>query len=206
MFGPFRKSKIVKSTAKPVDIDELISTLGAATTVLEMQPVFPEVIRARLADVYRDASIRPASANQFHERWQPLDESHQRRFALLLSVCDVEAVQKRFAQFDADNHEKSDLLTLFHKLVTDLPLLTVDVVSQSDVRLEELARHFCAGAELPIEGETAEISTARLNSIDFGRLTQEADAARSSAEDRMTFLRKLQEEQEQSRRPRRGKW
>lgn len=206
MFGRFRKSKSPKGSIKPVNIDEVITTLGSASTDWESRVVFPELIRARLADVCRDASIRPASASAFRERWQPLDEAHQRRFGLLLSACDLEGVQQRFAQWSGNHDANNPLLALFHTLTTGLPLLTVDVVSQSDIRLEELARHFCYHAGLSIEGETDEASSTRLNEIDFARLISEADVARSSAEDRMAYLRKMQEEQEQTRRPRRGKW
>lgn len=206
MFGRFRQQKSSKGSVKPINIDEVITTLGSAAAAWETCTIFPELIRARLADVCRDALIRPASATAFREHWQPFDEAHQRRFGLLLSVCDLETVQSRFAQWAGSHNQSNVLLTLFHTLTTGLPLLTIDVVSQSDVRLEELARHFCKHAELPIAGETTDASTARLSEIDFARLIAEADAARSSAEDRMAYLRKMQEEQEQTRRPRRGKW
>ena len=57
-----------------------------------------------------------------------------------------------------------------------------------------------------MKGERDAQSKKRLNDIDFGRLMREAEAARSSATERMAFLRELQEKEEATRRPRRAKW
>jgi len=123
-------------------------------------------------------------------------------------TCGLEAngVESAFAKQCGESKQAATPLHLLSDLSRRLNLLDFDVLANSDVRLEELSRHFCASWTINIEGESAAASAKRLHQIDFGRLMKEADAARSSAEERMAYLRKLQEEEEETRRPRRGKW
>lgn len=190
----------------PIDLDELITTFGGAVGFWETQPEAEVLARARLADACRDAGIRPLAAETFQSGWNTFDQEHQRRFCLLISGLDVDGVAKRLPVHSRDRDGADAVLLLFQQLTTRLPLLTLDVLQQSDVRLEEFARHFCVDWGLKITGERPVNSEARLHDIDFGRLMKEAEAARSSAEDRLAYLRELQEKEEETRRPRRGKW
>jgi len=189
-----------------VNLDLLIITLGRAAGEWESRPVSGELIRARMADACRDAAVRPISAAGFAHRWENLDDGQQRRFAVLVAALDVEEVGARLPALSHSAEFRDEPLERVHSLATGLGLLTVDVVRQSDVRLEELARHFCSSWEVRIADESADESARRLHEIDFSRLMAEAEAAWTSAEDRMAYLRKLQEAQEATRRPRRGKW
>jgi hypothetical protein len=93
---------------------------------------------------------------------------------------------------------------VFTSLAQDTNLLTIEVLAQSEQRVEELARRFLAAIRASINGESAEESKQRLNKLDYSRLLAEADRAREAAKDRAERLRQLQEQQEQ-RRGRRGK-
>ena len=201
MFSRKRQS----SKSKPVDLDELITTIGQATNYWETQANIRSLVRARFADACRDADIRPVAADSFRSTWTQLISADQLRIALSVAVLEVENVVLRMKEYCPDGSAEP-LLVRLTEFSQRLPLLTLDVLQQSDIRLEEFARHFCADWDLSIQGEEAAMSAARLKEIDFGRLMKEAKAARASAEERMAYLRELQEKEEASRRPRRGKW
>jgi len=189
----------------PVDLDELILQFGQESSFWQMQTGGLLLARARFADACRDAELQPVAGLVFEARCGALDAEHQQRFGLLTSALDLEPANRQLAAF-AERGEAAAALQRLADLTCDLHLLTIDVLQQSDVRLEEFARHFCSRWELAVEGETAEASRQRLHDINFGRLMKEAEAVRATAEDRMAFLRELQEKEEQTRRPRRGKW
>ena len=124
------------------------------------------------------------------------------RFSITLSAFEIDDVQSLFTV----EPEAERWLNVLSELAGRLQLLNTEMILQSDVRLEEFSRHFCSTVGLTIKDETEDKSATRLHEIDFQRLMKEANAARSSAEGRMDYLRKLQKEQEATRRARRGKW
>lgn len=206
MFGR-RKPKSPAETAPPaVDLDVLITSFGEQLDFWESQGESAVLLRARIADACRDAGIHPVSEARFLNTWNRLGVDHRQRFGLLSAALDLPEVASRTIQIGAVADPGEAVLGLLERLTDRLRFLTIAVLRDSDLRLEEFARHFCATWGLSIEGETTAASTARLHDIDFDRLMREADAARASAGDRLAYLRNLQEEQEKTRRPRRGKW
>lgn len=202
LFGRHKKKK----THQPIDLDALIAQFGQAASFWQAQPQPAILAQARFADACRDVKVRPVPTASFAQSWDRLNEESRIRFCIALSAFDSDVARHRLPALcdNAGNVEPG--LTILHNFATQLELLTAEMIQQSDVRLEEYSRHFCAAVGLTIKDEDRARSTARLHEIDFGRLMKEAEAARSSAEDRMAYLRRLQEEQEATRRPRRGKW
>lgn len=205
MFGR-RKSIKATEPGAPIQLDGLITTLGQATSELECVPKNSALVRARLADCCRDANIRPVDETEFNKAWNRFDEEHRWRFCVLVAPLELPQVHSRIGPLCQSARSASPVLKLLQELTSDHPMLTGSVLQQSDVRLEELARHFCAQWRLSIEGETEQASEARRQEIDFRRLMKEAESARASADERLAYLRRLQEEEEKKRRPRRGKW
>jgi hypothetical protein len=207
LFG-FRKTATSIPSVMPaqsIGLDSLITAFGQGADFWESQGDPDVLVRARLADACRDAKIRPIGEPQFQACWNTFDNEHRLRFCLFSVAIELPEVAQRLVSI-CNSGDGRGALGLLQNLTNALNVLTVAVVRESDIRLEEFARHFCAAWGLPIAGETAAASAARLHAIDFGRLISEAEAARASAEERMAYLRKLQEEQEKTRRPRRGKW
>ncbi len=202
MFG----RRITDNAVRSIELDSLITSFGRATSAWDSQTNLAPLVQARLADNCRDAKLRPVSRAEFQQTWQVFDEEHQGRFCILLGGLELPDVVLRAQQVCGPGQSALPVLRLLHQLTEGHPLLTSLVLQQSDIRLEELARHFCARWGLPIQGETPKASAARLHEIDFGRLMKEAEAARASADDRLAYLKQLQEEQDKTRRPRRGKW
>jgi hypothetical protein len=99
---------------------------------------------------------------------------------------------------------REQIRTAFVGLARELPLLTMELLRQSELRIEEFARNFIARLGATVAGETPQQSRDRLHRLDYARLLEEAEQAKVSAEERMEYIRKLQEEQD--KKTRRGKW
>jgi hypothetical protein len=164
-----------------------------------------ELSRARLADHCRNAGLLPILPEEFDRAAANLDAEGQRRLAVLVSLFEVEGVRTVIAQQAATWPVYQLVNAAFTGLAEDTSLLTIEVLGQSEQRVEELARRFLAAIRASINGETAEDSKKRLHKLDYARLLAEADKARTAAAERAERLRQLQEQQEQ-RRGRRGKW
>lgn len=190
----------------PIQLDGLITTFGRAAGFWESQPRPEILVRARLADACRDQHIKPASEARFQASWTALDAEQRLRFCILTEAFELPEAAAALPKVCGHGGSAEPALALLQRSAVQLQYLTGSVLRESDIRLEEFARTFCAAWELGIHGETPPASAARLHAIDFSRLMQEANAARASAEERLAYLRTLQEEQEKTRRPRRGKW
>lgn len=188
-----------------IELDSLIAKFGQAAGFWTSQPQAEVLVRARLADACRDLKLRPPMGVEFQNCWSQLNEEQRLRFCILTDGLEVPelaaAVQRLCTKGVAE-----PVLSLLQQQTAQLQYLSGSILQESDIRLEEFARHFCAAWKVEIQGESPAASAARLHAIDFGRLMQEANAARASAEERLAYLRELQEEQEKTRRPRRGKW
>ena len=123
----------------------------------------------------------------------------------MVALLELEPVRAVVAHSAASASGGQVVTAALLELARDTPLLTIEVLNQSDQRVEELARRFLAALRVNVNGEAPEESKKRLHKLDYGRLLHEAEKAREAAAQRAERLRLLQEQQEQ-RRGRRGKW
>jgi hypothetical protein len=188
-----------------VDLAALQAALAAAVTSSARRSVDPDLVRARLADRCRDAGLDPLVPEEFDTLAAGFDEEANRRLALLVGALDLEGMRGTLAALAASRPLGKLVGAAFAGVARETPLLTLELLRQSPLRVEELARRFLAGLGAQVRGETAEVSRQRLKRLDYGRLLDEAERARQAAAARSEQLRKLQEEQE-ARRTRRGKW
>jgi hypothetical protein len=163
-----------------------------------------DLCRARLADQCRTANLLPVLPEEFDRAAARLDAEAQRRLFVLVALLDLDPVRGVVAQLAGTWPIYQIVSVVFTGLAEDTPLLTLEVLGQSEQRVEELARRFLASIRAGVMGESADESKARLHKLDYGRLLDEADKARTAAAERAERLRQLQERQE--RRGRRGKW
>lgn len=192
-------------TPVEVELRPLEASLAAAVPRLEKAVVEPDLLRARLADAYRDVKVPPVPPEVFDRLTSGLDDEAWRRLALVIGLTDLPAVREALPRLVADAGVAGQVEEAFVGLARATPLLTIELLRQGPLRIEEFARHFFARLGAQVAGETAAQSRERLERLDYGDLLAEAERARASAEGRMDYLRRLQEEQDQ-RRPRRGKW
>lgn len=183
----------------------ILAYFGAAVPVLEHKAVDLALVRARLADRCRDAGVEPVDPDVFEALSAGLDAEALRRLALLVGALDDPAVAAKLPAVLAAREAEEQVRAGFVGLARQSELLTMELLRKSALRVEGLARAFVASLGAAIEGEAPEVSLERLERLDYARLLSEADRARLGAEARMSYLKKLQEEQA-ARRPRRGKW
>ncbi len=191
--------------AVEVALPPLEGVLAATVPRLEKGNVEPELVRARLADAYRDGQVEPPPPGAFEAKTADLDAEGWRRLALAVSALDHPPLRTTLPCLVPDGDTTRQMEDAFVGLARATTLLTLELLRQSPLRVEEFARHFLARLGAQVAGETVQQSRERLERLDYEGLLLEAERARESAEGRMDYLRRLQQEQDR-RRPRRGKW
>lgn len=192
-----------RSAAAKLDLGPLQAKLTAAVRAAAEPDA--ALTRARLADHLRDAGLVPILPDEFDRAIESFDVESERRLTVLVAALELEPVRGAIVNAAAPASAGQLVSTALVELVRETPLLTLDVLTQSEQRVEELARRFVATLRANVAGETAEESKRRLHKLDYGRLLAEAEKAKEAAAERAERLRLLQEQQEQ-RRGRRGKW
>ena len=168
------------------------------------QEVDIALIHARLADHYRDMELDFITPNDFRSLTEQLDEAAQQRLALLVAGLDNEVLKQAIPKC-VKTDVKQQVRICFLSFAIETDLLTIELLRQSSLRVEEFARQFLKRLGAGIEDETYAESKQRLKRLDYRSLLNQAKQAQVSAEERMDYLRQLQEEQER-RMGRRGKW
>jgi len=191
--------------AVEVTLPPLEAVLAAAVPCLEKVVAEPDLLRARLADAYRDGQLEPPLPETFDARTADLDAEGWRRLALAVTALDHAPLRATLPRLVRDGDTTRQMEEAFIGLALATSLLTMELLRQGPLRVEEFARQLLARLGAQVAGETVEHSRERLERLDYECLLSEAERARESAEGRMDYLRKLQEEKDR-RRPRRGKW
>ncbi len=192
-----------RSTGAKLDLAAVQARLAEAVRASAAPDA--DLTRARLADCCRDAGLLPLLPDEFDRAAEGLDAEGQRRLAVLVSLLELDPVRTHVAQLASTWPVHQIVSAAYTGPAQETNLLTIEVLGQSEQRVEELARRFLAAVRAGVAGETAEESKKRLHKLDYVRLLSEADKARTAATERAERLRLLQEQQEQ-RRGRRGKW
>jgi hypothetical protein len=185
-----------------VSLDLLEEYYQDYVTEKGQQDVDIELIHARLADHFRDLELNFIAPLDFHNLIEDMNQEARQRLALAVEGLDHDELKKALGV------KTNGIKTIKHCFVNfakDMDLLTMELLQQSPLRVEEFARQFLARLGADIEDETKAESQQRLRRLDYRSLLNEAEQAKASAEERMNYLRKLREEQEM-RLGRRGKF
>jgi hypothetical protein len=187
-----------------LDVFALLDLFTEQVPQLERRQIESELVRAGLADGYRDLGLMPMPPDDFDGAVAGMDDEAWRRLALAATAIQQDDVRAGLPLL-LDGHSVADQVrTGFIGVACTLPLLTMELLRQSELRIEEFARQFIARLGAGVLGEVAEQSRLRRHALDYARLLEEAEKAKVSAEERMEYIRRLQEMQD--RRSRRGKW
>ena len=204
----FKRKSQAEPTAKPQTTENQINFMILGNHMmmglpeLENGSVDVPLLCARLADFQRDAGIQPAEPTSVTTALENLDVDSRKRVSLLVRGLNDVRTRAAFLALNDRNAEKQ--LAFLCSCAMDQKLLTVAILLESALRKEEFIRHFIHRLGANIQGETPSESQERLRRLDYGALLADADQARASATDRVAYLKKLQEEQEQ-KLGRRGK-
>jgi hypothetical protein len=176
-------------------LNALGGAMMASLHALEKAPVDLELLRARLADLCRDLDCEPMDPEEFMRQASALDTDSQRRFALAVAGLDDKPTHAAFTQ-NLRSASVPQALEMVFDFARKQDLLTVELLIESSLRREEFVRHFISQLGSPVAGETPADSQDRLRRLDYRTLLAEAERAKLSAEDRIAYLKKLQEKQE----------
>ncbi len=160
---------------------------------------------ARIADSFRAAGHAPADPEEVEALAKGLDAGALARLGAFALVARRGGLGEALGTLLGQRGALAVAGEGFVAVARATPLLTLELIAESGLRREELARRFLAGLGAQVEDETPEASAAMLERLDYGRLLAELERAKLSAEGRAEYLKKLQEEHDASR-PRRGKW
>jgi hypothetical protein len=188
-----------------IELPGVQDRLAEAVPRLEGKEVEPDLMRAQLADHYRDLAVEPLLPSEFDALTAGMDDESWRRLALAIDALAVDEVRRALPKLLDGDGVRGQVEAAFVGLARGTPLLTLELLRQSALRVEEFARHFVARLGASVLGETPAQSRARLERLDYTQLLAEAERAKVSAADRMAYLKKLQEKQE-ALLARRGKW
>ena len=191
-----------QATANQINFMILGNHMMMGLPELENGSVDVPLLCARLADFQRDARIQPVEPVTVTTALENLDVDSRKKVSLLVRGLNDVPTRTVFLALNGSNAEKQ--LAFLCSCATDQKLLTIPILLESALRKEEFIRHFIHQLGATVAGETPSESQERLRRLDYGALLAEADQARASAADRVAYLKKLQEEQEQ-RLGRRGK-
>lgn len=203
LFGA--KGKEAPAAPPTISVGPLNVVFGALLESMAGEAVDPDVVRARLADTLRDLGVEPIDPDLFEKLAQPLDEGGWARLDLATRCLKIPITGDALPALVAARGAEGAVRQGFIDFAQSSPLLTVELLRQSSLRVEELARRWIAFLGAEVAGETPEASRAALERLDYARLLAEVERAKMSAEERMAYLQKLQEAHDATR-PRRGKW
>lgn len=195
------KPRAVPKTAPELALPAVMTHVSRQAALLENQTIEAELVRARLADGYRAAGKDPWMPEAFDRAADVLDADGWRRLGIAVALLDVKTVAEALAKKPIRD-VASHIHTAFFDFVTAHPLLTAALLRQSGQRTEEFARSFARYFGCRINGETPDVSDARLQQLDYHHLLDEAESARQTAQERMEYLKNLHAEQREQRRPR----
>jgi hypothetical protein len=188
-----------------LDLAALQAHLGEAVARSTGARPDADLIRARFADRCRDAELQPLLPSEFDALAGALDGESWGRLALLVGTLDLDAVRETLSALVAPGALRHVVNVAFVGVVRDTALLTRELLHQSPLRVEELARRFIAALGAEVRGESEQVSRERLRRLDYGRLLAEAERAKQAAEGRVEEIHRLLDEREK-KFPRRGKW
>ena len=131
---------------------------------LETKEIEPVLIQARLADHYRELNLEPVTPSQFDRIVHDLDLESWRRLALAVGTLDHADIRPPLAILTTPVVQQVQIGFVGMARHTDA--LTLSLLQQSDIRIEEFARHFAGQLGVFWHGETAEQSKRRLHQLE----------------------------------------
>lgn len=177
-----RKTEPARGERPWIPLDTLTEWFSAEVPALEQRHVDRELLRAQIADHYRDLGIEPVDPATFEELTQDLVPEAWRRLALIASALRLEELRELVPRI-LDGDPRAQLERGFVELARSSDLLTMEALRASAQRIEELSRRLAQMFDVAIAGETPEEARARLEQLDYRRLLNEAERARARARD-----------------------
>jgi hypothetical protein len=136
---------------------------------LEQLHVDRDLLRARIADRYRDLELEPIDPATFEELSRDLVPEAWRRLDLAVSALDLEGVREVMPRL-LGGDPRAQLELGFIELARSSDLLTMESLRSSPQRVQEFARRWILRLGGRVAGETEAESAQRLEEIDYRRV------------------------------------
>jgi len=157
----------------------------------------PLLLKCRLADYYRSHERAPISSTVFESIVFGLEGEDWQKLGLLIKLLDEDSIRQEFSALLGKREPSEHFKSCFVELAKETGSLSLKVLKTSNLRVEEFIRHFVLKLGATIEGEEPNFSQERLAAIDYSTLVKKAERAKDTEAERVMYLRKLQDEQEQ---------
>lgn len=165
--------------AVPVPLEPVVTAVMDVLAEFDSAASDIDVARAKLADVCRDLSMAPLDPLE----WDPLVTNFDRhaidRIAIIVLLIERRAIASDMLRKILYNRIRTAFKGGVVEPARVSSLVTLDLLRQSPLRREELGRRVLLGFGASILGEKLADSRAALERLDYGRLMDESNRARS---------------------------
>jgi hypothetical protein len=137
-----------------------------------------DVVRAKWADVCRDQSMDPLEPLEVDGLTTNFDRGAVERMALIVVLLERGAIARETLVRIVDRRLRTATKGGIIEPAQNSRLVTLELLAQSPLRREEMARRVVLGFGASVRGEKLSESRAALERLDYGRLMDESNRAR----------------------------
>lgn len=167
----------------PIALDAVLAIMADVLRDFETAAADVDVARAKWADLCRDLGMNPFDPLELDSLTTHFDGAAAGRMALIVVMLERGAISRDVLTRILDKRIRAATKGGIVEPVQASQLVTIELLSQSPLRREELARRMILGFGASIRGEKLADSRAALERLDYGRLMAEANRARQALRD-----------------------
>lgn len=185
----FKKSSLVEHAAPPVEatllpesvplpLERIVVAMSDVLGEFDVATADMDVARAKLADICRDLSLDPMDPLEMDTLAANFDRGGIERMAVIVSLLERGAIEREMLRRIFDKRIRTAVKGGVVEPARVSSFVTLELLAQSQLRREELARRVVLGFGASVLGEKAAESRAALERLDYGRLMEESNRAR----------------------------
>ena len=184
LLEPSRAAPQVEATllpeSVPLPLEPFMTTMVEVLGEFDPSMADLDVARAKWADVCRDISMDPLEPLEMDGFTTNFDRSAVQRLALIVSVLERLAIPRDILARLLDRRLRTATKGGIVEPAQSSRFVTLELLAQSPLRREELARRVILGFGASVRGEKLAESRAALERLDYGRLMDESNRARQA--------------------------
>lgn len=181
---PSRPAPQVEATllpeSVPVPLEPLMTTMVEALGEFDASMADLDVARAKWADLCRDQSMDPLDPLEMDGLTTNFDRGAVQRLALIVVLLERGAIQREMLTRLVNRRVRTATKGGIVEPAQSSRLVTLELLAQSPLRREELARRIILGFGASVRGEKLAESRTALERLDYGRLMDESNRARQA--------------------------
>lgn len=162
----------------PISLDGMLAIMGEVLAEFDASVADLDVARAKWADLCRDMGMNPVDPLELDGLTTHFDRTAVERLALIVVLLERGGIPRETLQRIVNQRASTATKGGIVEPARISQLVTLELLAQSPLRREELARRVILGFGAAIRGEKLSDSRAALERLDYGRLMEEANRAR----------------------------